>query len=141
MHALINLACSFSAWYCFIHNYEIKFVLLAIADAVAMICIVTFYWRVVITLRQSVAKDSERSQQESEGTIRKRLLQRAFGLISISYFVFYLPLTVAFPVRAYFQQTFKQTPVPVGEQINYERLIGCIGYVFLIKSLRTFELK
>ena len=85
-----------------------------------------FYWRVVVKMRQSVAQDNEWSQQGSEGTIRKELLLRAFWLISASYIVFYLPLTVAFPVRAYFQQTFKRTPVPVGEQINYDHIIGCV---------------
>ena len=89
--------------------------ILAIGDVVAMMCVVAFYWRVVVTLRQSVAKDSGRSQRESMVTARKKLLQRAFGLISISYFVFYLPMTVAFPIREYFAQVFDQAPVPVGK--------------------------
>ena len=89
-------------------------------DTTAMVCILIFYWRVLITLKLSVAQDNERSQNTSQTTNRKKVLQRAFGLISAAYFVFFLPVCLITALHTYFDRVLANTPLePLGKYTKY----------------------
>ena len=73
------------------------------ADVIAIACIIAFYWKVFVALRSSVAQDMARSKTESRSTAKKRILQRAFGALSVLYVVCYVPRIIASAIDYYFE--------------------------------------
>ena len=56
-----------------------------------------------MALRSSVAQDRARSQAESQTTEKKRMLQRAFGALSVLYIVCFIPRIFATAVDYYYE--------------------------------------